>query len=205
MTLLLDYGVGNLASIKKMLHKIGVDVVSSANPRDLEVAEKIILPGVGAFDNCVSRLKDTGLTDELSRHALERKKPLLGICVGMQMLTNGSEEGILPGFGWIKGKCVRFKKEALPLTLKIPHMGWTNVKTAKPSRLCDYTEEELRFYFVHSFHVQLENVDDALFTAEYGYQFVAGVERSNILGVQFHPEKSHKYGMQLLENFMKKY
>lgn len=205
MLCIVDYGVGNLASIKNMLKKIGVDAEISGNDIDINAADKLILPGVGAFDTCVEKLQQSGLQELLNRRALSDKIPVLGICVGMQLLLSGSEEGTLPGLGWISGKNVKFNQEKMPAGMKIPHMGWTDVIAAKSSRLLDPLYDEPRYYFVHSYHAQLERESDALLYAEYGYNYVAALEKENILGVQFHPEKSHKFGMQLLENFVKNY
>ncbi len=129
----------------------------------------------------------------------------MGICVGMQLLLSGSEEGLLPGLGWIAGKNVKFSQEKMSSNTKIPHMGWTDVEPAKSSKLLQPFYSDSRYYFVHSYHAQLETASDALLHADYGYRFVAAVEKDNILGVQFHPEKSHKFGMQLLENFVNNY
>ncbi|MBC7389353.1 MAG: imidazole glycerol phosphate synthase subunit HisH [Opitutaceae bacterium] len=205
MVTIIDYGVGNLASIKNILKKIGHEAVISAQEGAIACADKLILPGVGAFDTCAQKLTESGLLPILNKKVLEEKAPVLGICVGMQLLTEGSEEGVLPGLGWIKGKIVKFKKEQLPEGLKIPHMGWTDVKLSKPSRLFDNMYKDPRFYFVHSYHPQLTHAEDALVEATYGYTFAAGMERDNIMGVQFHPEKSHKYGMKLLDNFVNNY
>jgi len=205
MLVIVDYGVGNLASIRNMLKKIGVDGVISSRAEDILKADKLILPGVGAFDTCAQKLQDSGLLETLQQKVIRDKTPVLGVCVGMQLLTEGSEEGQLPGLGWIKGQIVKFNKEKLPASLKIPHMGWREVKLNKQSRLFNGMFDEPRFYFVHSYHPVLENPDDALMTADYGYSFVAGMEHENIMGVQFHPEKSHKFGMKLLENFVKYY
>ena len=203
MVTIVDYGVGNLASIQNMLKKVGSEALISSREEDILSAEKLILPGVGAFDTCVEKLQASGLTDSINKKVLEEKVPVLGVCVGLQLLTAGSEEGVLPGLGWIQGKVIKFRRDLLPPELKIPHMGWTDVEICKPSRLFEGMYEEPRFYFVHSFHLQIDNPQDALVEASYGYKFVAGVERGNIMGVQFHPEKSHKFGMRLLENFVK--
>ena len=203
MLTIVDYGVGNLASIKNMLKKAGQGALISSREEDILSAEKLILPGVGAFDTCVEKLQGSGLLDAISKKALEEKVPVLGVCVGLQLLTQGSEEGKLPGLGWIRGTVVRFKQELLPPDLKIPHMGWTDVEICKPSKLLDGMYEDPRFYFVHSYHLQIEDREDALVEATYGYKFTAGVERGNIMGVQFHPEKSHKFGLRLFENFIK--
>ncbi len=201
MIVIVDYGVGNLSSIQNMLKKAGVDSVISANREVLSGANKLILPGVGAFDTCAEKLQQSGLRELLNEKALVRKTPVLGVCVGMQLLTEGSEEGKLPGLGWIKGNIVRFRRESMADGLKIPHMGWTDVSLAKPSRLFEGMHEEPRFYFVHSYHASLRNQDDVLLKATYGYEFAAALEHENIMGVQFHPEKSHKFGLKLLANF----
>lgn len=205
MLTIVDYGVGNLASIKNMLKRVGVEVLISSNEDDLRKAHKLILPGVGAFDTCADKLQRSGLLAALNKRVLEDKTPIFGICVGMQLMMEKSEEGVLPGLGWIKGEIVKFKKDAMPEGFKIPHMGWTEVTPSKPSRLFTDMYEEPRFYFVHSYHPQVKHAEDALVQSEYGYRFVAGMERENIIGVQFHPEKSHKFGMKLLENFVKQY
>jgi len=202
MLTIVDYGVGNLASIKNMLKKTGAEALISSDREDILAADKLILPGVGAFDTCVEKLQASGLLDAVNKKALEEKTPVLGVCVGLQLLMEGSEEGKLPGLGWIGGRVIRFRQDQLPPQLKIPHMGWTDVEVCKPSGLFDNMYEDPRFYFVHSYHLQLEDREDALVEATYGYAFVAGVQRGNIMGVQFHPEKSHKFGMKLLENFV---
>lgn len=205
MLTIVDYGVGNLASIKNMLKKVGSDALISSSESDILAAKKLILPGVGAFDTCVEKLQASGLVNALHRKVHEEKLPVLGVCVGHQLLFRDSEEGKLPGLGWIPGNVVRFNQELLTPGLKVPHMGWTDVVVSKSSRLFDDMHEEPRFYFVHSYHARLDDPADALVQADYGYRFVAGVEHGNILGVQFHPEKSHKFGMKLLSNFVKHY
>lgn len=197
---IIDYGVGNLASVKNMLKKAGFESVLASDNSSIENADKIILPGIGAFDHCMQRFNASGLRSLVTRKVIEEKVPLLGICVGLQMLMENSEEGSEPGLGWIAGKTVKFKKEKLG-DLKIPHMGWTDVEIVKPSELTKDLGNEPRFYFVHSFYVQPDNKEDELLRANYGYDFTAGVSHDNIYGVQFHPEKSHKYGMKILENF----
>jgi glutamine amidotransferase len=205
MITIVDYGVGNLASIKNMLKKTGADALISSDESEIRAADKLILPGVGAFDTCVQKLQDSGLLNVINQKVLEERVPVLGVCVGLQLLTAGSEEGVLPGLGWIKGSVIKFRQERLPSGLKVPHMGWTDVAVSKPSRLFENMHEEPRFYFVHSYHVELAETGDALVEADYGYKFTAGIEHGNILGVQFHPEKSHKFGMRLFSNFVKNY
>jgi glutamine amidotransferase len=205
MLTIVDYGVGNLASIKNMLKKVGCDAVISSDENAILDADKLILPGVGAFDTCAEKLQQSGLLDALNKKAIEQKTPVLGVCVGMQLLTEGSEEGLMPGLGWIKGRIIKFRQDDMSADLKIPHMGWAEVTFNKPSRLFENMEENPRFYFVHSYHPKLDNPEDALTMATHGYPFVAGMERDNIIGVQFHPEKSHKFGMKLLYNFVRNY
>jgi glutamine amidotransferase len=205
MVTIIDYGVGNLASIQNMLKKAGHDSMISSNKRKILAADKLILPGVGAFDTCAGRLKESGLTQILNEKVIQEKTPVLGICVGFQLLTWGSEEGKLPGLGWINGQVVKFKNDALSVGLKIPHMGWTDVLLNKPSKLFLDMFDNPRFYFVHSYYPELINENDTLLYADYGQRFVAAAEFENIMGVQFHPEKSHKYGMRLLENFVRYY
>jgi imidazole glycerol-phosphate synthase subunit HisH len=201
MLTIVDYGVGNLASIRNMLKKIGVNSLITSCEKELLAASQLILPGVGAFDTCVAKLEESGLLPALNKKVLVDKIPVLGICVGMQLILEGSAEGRLSGLGWIKGKNVRFKQEHFPPGFKVPHMGWIEVTPAKDSRLFYKMPQEPRFYFVHSYYAELTSPKDALCYAEYGYSFVAGIEHENIMAVQFHPEKSHKYGMKLLENF----
>ena len=204
MIAIVNYGVGNLASIKNMLKRIGVDSVITNDSDEISTATKLILPGVGAFDTCAERLKSSNLTPILEHQAINNRVPILGLCVGMQLLLEGSEEGKLPGLGWIKGKNVKFRQSEMVSSLKVPHMGWTDVVPARPSKLIANITDP-RFYFVHSYHAQLNNPEDGSISATYGYPFFAGVERRNILGVQFHPEKSHKFGMKLFQNFVAAY
>jgi glutamine amidotransferase len=200
MIAIVNYGVGNLASVKNMLKKAGYESELVSNAEAIERATKIILPGIGAFDHCMTEFNNSGLREAVTQKTLKDKTPLLGICVGLQMLMENSEEGVEPGLGWIAGKTVKFKKEKLG-DLKIPHMGWTSVQIAKKTALTEGLGDQPRFYFVHSYYVQPDDKTDEMLTAHYGYEFTAAVNRDNIYGAQFHPEKSHKYGMKILENF----
>jgi len=200
MIAIVNYGVGNLASVKNMLKKAGYESVLVSDAEAIERATKIILPGIGAFDHCMTEFNNSGLREAVTQKTLKDKTPLLGICVGLQMLMENSEEGVEPGLGWIAGKTVKFKKEKLG-DLKIPHMGWTSVQIAKKTALTEGLGDQPRFYFVHSYYVQPDDKTDEMLTAHYGYDFTAAVNRDNIYGAQFHPEKSHKYGMKILENF----
>lgn len=200
MITIIDYGVGNVHSILNMLKKIGVDAKLSESPEELLTADKVILPGVGSFDYGMKQLRETGYYDYVLKYANEVKKPLLGICLGMQMLGKSSEEGNEPGLGLIPFKNLRFRFQ--DTKLKVPHMGWNIVKSNKPSeKFSQNFTDDFRFYFVHSYYAVCENEENTLLTCEYGIEFSAAVQMNNIYGVQFHPEKSHKFGMQLLKNF----
>lgn len=202
MITVVEYGSGNLASIQNMLKKVGVSSVLGSTPEDIESAERLLLPGVGAFDACAFRLRSSGLIPALQKAVLEKRKPVLGICVGMQLLLDKSEEGNESGLGWIPGRVERFKQAALPPGCKVPHMGWTEVDAATDCFLLQEMHDQPRFYFVHSYHAVPESEQHILMTAEYGYRFAAAIQKDNIVGVQFHPEKSHRFGMQLFKNFM---
>ncbi len=196
---ILDYGLGNLGSIRNMFQKIGAEAVAVATPEGLLGASKILLPGVGSFDAGMRALETRGLAGPL----LDRARagvPILGICLGMQLLTRGSEEGTLPGLGLFDARCQRL---LVPVgsTLKVPHMGWAQLTRRKNSRLLQGLDDKARFYFVHSYHVVCADPADVLATSDHGGEFVAMIERGNIMGAQFHPEKSHRFGMQLFRNF----
>jgi len=205
MLVIIDYGLGNLGSIKNMLHKIGVSAEISGDPAVIVSASKLILPGVGAFDNGMQNLIDLKLLDVLNKKVLEDKVPVLGICLGMQLMTKGSEEGLMSGLGWIDADTKRFKNTIAEKKVHVPHMGWEYVKSHKESLLLKELYDKPRFYFVHSYFVKANKEEDILFTTDYSGEFVSGFEKSNILGVQFHPEKSHKYGMKLFKNFIDNY
>ena len=201
MIVILDYDMGNVGSIQNMIRKIGIkDIKISRDPVDVKAADKLILPGVGAFDTGMQKLEEYGLSDLIRHHALVERKPILGICLGMQLLGVSSEEGSLPGLGLVPFYCKRFtlSKDS---TLKIPHMGWDRTQVAAQSPLTKGLEEKQRYYYVHSFHVVCDHPENVLMTCNYEYIFAAAVHSDNIYGVQFHPEKSHMYGMKLLKNF----
>ena len=198
MITIVDYGVGNVNAIANMLKKIGAQCVITGKEEELQNASKIILPGVGAFDTALSELKKRNLEEVLHQKAKVQKVPVLGICLGMQLLTNGSEEGQLKGFGWIPAFTYKFNAVS---GLKVPHMQWNHVEQMQESALTNDLEPQSKFYFVHSYYVKTENKEHALLQAEYGVPFDAAVQNENIYGVQFHPEKSHKYGLRILSNF----
>ena len=202
MIIIVDYKMGNLGSILNMLKKIGAPAMASSLPEDILQADKLILPGVGAFDNGMTNLKESGLLSVLNEKVLAKKTPILGICLGMQLLTRRSAEGRLEGLGWIGADTVRFKFDREESTLKIPHMGWNTVMFKPGSILSSGLESEARFYFVHSFHVVCDREENVAGKTFYGYEFSSAIQNGNIMGVQFHPEKSHKYGLGLLKNFV---
>lgn len=204
MFLVLDYGVGNLISIRNMLKKAGQEAIVSGSKEDLKSATKLLLPGMGHFDNCMKRLNDSGLRDLVEMKAMVEKIPVLGICVGLQMFMEGSEEGKEPGLGWVKGDTKRFDISLMNEKEKIPNMGWLDIKIEKRSPILANLEDS-RFYFAHSYHVKPSEKNNVLISAHYGYDFTAAVEQDNLVGVQFHPEKSHRFGMQLLKNFASNY
>lgn len=199
MIAILDHDIGNLGAVASMLHRLGLPGRITARADDLAAADRIVLPGNGAFDACMRGLRATGLLPLLEQRVLREGVPLLGICVGAQMLGEGSEEGQEPGLGWLRMRTRRFP----PLPgLRVPHMGWNEVRPARPGdpRL-DGLDAEARFYFVHSFHLDPQDPEDVLLWAHHGLDFAAAVARGHIMGVQFHPEKSHRYGKQLLAAF----
>lgn len=198
MITVVDYGMGNLGSIGNMLKRLGVPSEITADPARLARASKILLPGVGAFDSAMQRIAASGLRPVLDRKALEERVPILGICLGMQLLTRGSEEGRLAGLGWIPAVTRRFPQ--LP-GLKVPHMGWNAVTFAGDSPLTAALAADSRYYFVHSYYVQADDPRDSVLTCHYGVTFDAAVAHGNLYGAQFHPEKSHRYGMSFLGNF----
>lgn len=202
MIAIIDYGLGNLASVQNMFRKIGVrDAIITADAEQIAVADRILLPGVGAFDAGMSKLEATGLIPLLNKRALEEKVPVLGICLGMQMLTRKSEEGNKKGLGWIDGETVKFTPDPT-LKLKVPHMGWDYIKVTRKNPLLEMDIKQ-RFYFVHSYYVKCDNDSQVLATCDFDLPFVCAVNKGNIFGTQFHPEKSLQFGMKVFENFAK--
>jgi len=204
MITIIDYKTGNLGSIQNILKRIGEDSVITSDRDVIAGASKIILPGVGAFDTGMRNLTGLNLKDILNQKVLDEKTPILGICLGMQLMSTGSEEGTLPGLGWIQAETVRFNFSD-KISYKNPHMGWNFVEQRKESRLLTGMYPDARFYFVHSYYLKAHDTSDILTSTKYEIDFSSSVERNNIAGVQFHPEKSHKFGMKLLKNFVDLY
>ncbi|HLN19619.1 MAG TPA: imidazole glycerol phosphate synthase subunit HisH [Bacteroidales bacterium] len=204
MITIIDYRTGNLGSIQNILKRIGESSIVTSDPLVVEKAEKIILPGVGSFDTGMKNLACLNLIEVLNHKVLKDQVPVLGICLGMQLMANKSDEGELPGLGWINASVKKFKFDD-SREFKIPHMGWNFVTINKSSLLVTDTSPETRFYFVHSYYVSACEEKDILTSTNYGITFTSAIEKENILGVQFHPEKSHKFGMMVLKNFVNNY
>ncbi len=200
MITIIDYGLGNLVSVKNMLKKLGAEALITDKIADIEKAEKMILPGVGSFDNGMNLIKQKGLLEILNKKATQDKIPTLGICLGMQLLTKGSEEGVEKGLAWVDAQTIKFNFN--DKVLKIPHMGWSYIEVKKENALIR-KEDKHRFYFVHSYYVKCNNENDVIATCNYGTEFTCMFNHENIYGAQFHPEKSLKFGMELLNNFNK--
>lgn len=201
MVVIVDYEVGNPGSIRNMLKKVGLVAEISRDSAVISEASHLILPGVGAFNRGMRALRGSGLVPLLEERVLGAKVPVLGICLGMQMLGETSEEGNEPGLGWIKAQTRKFQFDEIVDQPRIPHMGWNWVQPSQGAGLFAGYKTVPRFYFVHSLHVDCEDPRDVLAIANYGFPFVCAVNRDNIFGTQFHPEKSHRFGMQLLRNF----
>jgi imidazole glycerol-phosphate synthase subunit HisH len=200
MIVIVDYKAGNPASVKNMIKKIGYNSEISNDPDLINKSEKIIIPGVGRFDYGISNLRELCLTSVLNYKALEEKIPILGICLGFQLMTRRSEEGTESGLGWLDADTLKFPSDNQEY--KVPHMGWNSVEFSKESVLFKNFADEARFYFVHSYIVKADRKTDIIGSTTYGSLFTSAMQKGNIFGVQFHPEKSHKYGMQLLTNFL---
>lgn len=202
MITIVDYEMGNLGSIVNMLKYIGIRSEIQGDPEKIKYASKILLPGVGSYDSAIKKIKEKNLYEILNYKAVKEQVPLLGICLGMQLLTNNSDEGELNGFGWIPSKTINFSKH-ISSQYKVPHMGWNIVKKSTESKLTEEFEkfDELRFYFVHSYFVKVNNEENSILKTKYGLEFDSAIQKDNIYGAQFHPEKSHKFGMKLFENF----
>jgi glutamine amidotransferase len=198
---IINYGSGNVQAIARIYRRLNLPVVLATTAREVLEADRLILPGVGAFDWAMQRLNDSGMRAALEHCVLEEKKPLLGICVGMQMLARSSEEGTLAGLGWIAGAVKRFDAAGSARAMQLPHMGWNDVAARAGSGLFDGFGSDARFYFLHSYYFLPDDQQDILAITDYHGRFVSSVRCANVHGVQFHPEKSHQWGITLLRNF----
>ncbi|MGA2263182.1 MAG: imidazole glycerol phosphate synthase subunit HisH [Acidobacteriota bacterium] len=200
MMKIVDYGLGNIRAFLAAYKKLGIPISTASTPAELAGSTRIILPGVGSFDNAMARLEESGLRESLNRLVLVENVPVLGVCVGMQMLAQRSEEGLLGGLGWIAGEVKKFSSVAGGRLRRVPHMGWNEARLVRPNKLFDGLAGA-RFYFLHSFYLECHKDSDILAVTDYDGDFVCGISSGNVFGVQFHPEKSHQWGSHLLENF----
>lgn len=203
MITIIDYGVGNIYAFQNVYKRLNISTKIAKNESDLEGAEKLILPGVGSFDYAMTQLNKSGMREKLDDLVLVHKKPVIGICVGMQMMANGSDEGNLDGLKWINADVKKFDETTIKYVTKLPHMGWNDVTPTPGHPLFVGLENDAIFYFLHSFYFSCKNEQDSIAKSEYGITFTSSVNHENIYGIQFHPEKSHHYGETLLHNFAK--
>jgi len=201
MISIINYGVGNINAFVNVYKKLGTQLKIVTSVDDLIDATKIILPGVGSFDQAMTKLNESGLRPAIDRMVLNENIPVIGICVGMQMLANRSEEGVVPGLGYIDATVRKFDESIKKKKLNLPHMGWNDVHPSDGSGLFNMIEDKPLFYFLHSYYFECNRNEDSIAKADYGGEFVCAVKHNSIYGVQFHPEKSHHYGIQLLKNF----
>lgn len=198
---IVGYGVGNLGAIPNMLRRLGADASVTSDPERIRAADKLILPGVGAFDAAMARLRELDLVDVLDEQ-VSRGVPVLGVCLGMELLADASDEGVLAGLGWVPGHVARFGPDVVDAGLRIPHMGWNYVTPKTDLPLLQGFGDRPRFYFAHSFYFAPTDADDIAATTTYGSTFASVVHHDNVTGIQFHPEKSHRFGLKLFENFL---
>ena len=201
MITIIDYGLGNVQAIANIYNRLNIPVRAARTRADLDSARKIVLPGVGAFDWAMGRLADSGMRERLDQLVMEERSDVIGICVGMQMLAQRSDEGVLPGLGWIDADVKIFDHAGFTDRTHLPHMGWNDVAPSGAGGLFAGLESDARFYFLHSYYFAARHEKDVLATTDYNGRFVSGVRCGNVYGVQFHPEKSHQWGIRLLKNF----
>ena len=201
MITIVDYGLGNISAFLNVYRRSNIDARTATSPLELEGATRLILPGVGSFDHAMEELQRSGMRETLDDMVLNRRVPILGICVGMQMLARSSDEGTLPGLGWIAGTVRGLGALMTDRKLPLPHMGWNDVRVVSGGGLFDRLDTDARFYFLHSYYFDCDRPDDAAAVSSYGREFACAVHAANIYGVQFHPEKSHRWGTRVLENF----
>jgi glutamine amidotransferase len=203
MITIIDYGSGNIRAIANIYEKLNVDYIIAKSPEQVVGAKKIFLPGVGAFDETISKLDSTGFREMLDIEVLQNKVPIIGICVGMQILAESSEEGSLNGLGYIKGQVKKIDASLLNQKPKLPHLGWNSIEINQPNDLLKNIDPEFGFYFLHTYYFECADKNDVLTTTTYGKAFASAVNHANVYGIQFHPEKSHQNGITLLHNFAK--
>src|ERR1041385_7786919 len=201
MISILDYGSGNIRAFANAYQRLGIPFKIVTRPKELDGASRILLPGVGAFDPTMERLEKSGLREKIETLVNTENVPILGVCVGMQILGRSSEEGTLPGLGWVPGVVMKLDAAKLTTATRLPHLGWNDVKTRGDNRLFHGLEAAARFYFLHSYYFRCDHESEVLATTDYGQRFPSAVKKGNIYGVQFHPEKSHHFGIRLLKNF----
>ena len=197
---MIDYGSGNIQAIRNIYKRLNIPTSVVVSPKDLSNVSGIILPGVGAFDEAMSKLRSSGLYSSLNESVLEKKIPIMGICVGMQIMAESSEEGTMPGLGWVPGQVKRFDPNLINAVPKLPHMGWNEIETI-PHQIFDKIDYKFGFYFLHSYYFEATSRESVIAQAYYGTKFDCAVMSNNIYGFQFHPEKSHHNGIQLFKNF----
>lgn len=202
MIVIVDYDTGNIGSIVNMIKKAGGESTVTSDLSVIAGAKKLIIPGVGAFDNGMKNLRDFNLIDTLNQKVLEEKVPVLGICLGMQLMAKSSEEGSLPGLGWVDAVCKKFDFSNTETPLRIPHMGWNEAIVKQSEGLFRNMYADASFYFVHSYYVECSNASDIASVTHYGTEFTSSLQHENIYATQFHPEKSHKYGLLVIKNFV---
>ena len=200
---IINYGSGNIEAISNIYNRLNIECKVINNLKDFESVDRLILPGVGSFDECMKQLNNSGFKEKLNRIVLEDKVPILGICIGMHIMGNSSEEGVLEGLGWIPGKIKKFDKSLLVNKPYLPHMGWNNVNNIHNHIIFTGVNENQGFYFVHSYYYECEKEQNTLTICNYGLDFSSSIFKENIFGMQFHPEKSHSNGENLLSNFAK--
>lgn len=201
MLTLIDYGVGNINAFLNIYKQLNIPARTAKNVSELEGASKVILPGVGHFDYAMKKFIESGMRETVDHMVKVEKKPVVGICVGMQMMANRSDEGDMPGLGWIDADVRKFSPEQMSANLPLPHMGWNNIRVARETPLLQNLGEIPRYYFLHSYYFECKEKQNEIAEADYGFSFTCAANNENVYGVQFHPEKSHHFGIQLLKNF----
>ncbi len=198
---IINYGLGNINAFVNIYSKLHIPVKQLFKPQDFDGVDRLILPGVGAFDHAMNSFNKSGMRDKVEKMVLAENIPIIGICVGMQMLAESSEEGVLPGLGWIRGEVKKFDETKIPYATRLPHMGWNDITFKEGTSIFKGFSPSPKFYFLHSYYFENCNSEEEIAKATYGYEFTCAVNSKNIYGVQFHPEKSHRFGILLLENF----